>query len=253
MENEINLNLDENIIFYDFIKNIENNNKKFYDNKKQYNLNNININEFLNNNLIYEENFDDKNLNKYLLNKINLIQQINFEDKFIINFELIVKIFDHFDIFFQENYKLNNCKIEYSFFCIDYKIFNENELKIYCNLFDNNNNNELNNNLNILTNDLIKIFNNNQIEIIYLPIDEIINFCYKNDNNNNEKEIKNFIIKIKNFINELKKNINLILNSNELIFIKKIKFTISQDFIQNLKDFENIENFKSKFILFYYN
>ena len=113
MENEINLNLDENIIFYDFIKNIENNNKKFYDNKKQYNLNNININEFLNNNLIYEENFDDKNLNKYLLNKINLIQQINFEDKFIINFELIVKIFDHFDIFFQENYKLNNCKIEY--------------------------------------------------------------------------------------------------------------------------------------------
>ena len=32
MENEINLNLDENIIFYDFIKNIENNNKNFYNN-----------------------------------------------------------------------------------------------------------------------------------------------------------------------------------------------------------------------------
>ena len=126
MENEIKLNLDENIIFYDFIKNIENNNKKFYNNKKPYNLNNININEFLNNNLIYEENFDDKNLNKYLLNKINLIQQINFEDKFIINFELIVKIFDYFDIFFQEDYKLNSCKIEYSFYCINYKIFNEN-------------------------------------------------------------------------------------------------------------------------------
>jgi len=250
MENEINLNLDENIIFYDFIKNIENNNKNFYNNEKPYNLNNININEFLKKNLIYEENFDDINLNKYLLNKINLIQQINFEDKFIINFELIFKIFDYFDIFFQEDYKLNNCKIEYSFFCIDYKIFTENELKIYCNLF-NNNNNELNNDLKILTNDLIKIFNNNQNEIVYLPIDEIINFCF--NDNNNEKEIKNFIIKIKNFINELKININLILNSNELIFIKKIKFTISFDFIKNFKDFENIENFKSKFILFYYN
>ena len=250
MENEIKLNLDENIIFYDFIKNIENNNKKFYNNEKPYNLNNININEFLNNNLIYEENFDDKNLNKYLLNKINLIQQINFEDKFIINFELIFKIFDYFDIFFQEDYKLNNCKIEYSFFCIDYKIFTENELKIYCNLF-NNYNNELNNDLNILTNDLIKIFNNNQNEIVYLPIDEIINFCF--NDNNNEKEIKNFIIKIKIFINELKKNINFILNSNEIIFIKKIKFTISLDFIKNFKDFENIENFKSKFILFYNN
>ena len=250
MENEIKLNLDENIIFYDFIKNIENNNKKFYNNEKPYNLNNININEFLNNNLIYEENFDDKNLNKYLLNKINLIQQINFEDKFIINFELIFKFFDYFDIFFQEDYKLNNCKIEYSFFCIDYKIFTENELKIYCNLF-NNNNNELNNDLNILTNDLIKIFNNNQNEIVYLPIDEIINFCF--NDNNNEKEIKNFIIKIKIFINELKKNINFILNSNEIIFIKKIKFTISLDFIKNFKDFENIENFKSKFILFYNN
>ena len=250
MENEINLNLDENIIFYDFIKNIENNNKNFYNNEKPYNLNNININEFLKKNLIYEENFDDINLNKYLLNKINLIQQINFEDKFIINFELIFKIFDYFDIFFQEDYKLNNCKIEYSFYCIDYKIFTENELKIYCNLF-NNNNNELNNDLKILTNDLIKIFNNNQNEIVYLPIDEIINFCF--NDNNNEKEIKNFIIKIKNFINELKININLILNSNELIFIKKIKFTISFDFIKNFKDFENIENFKSKFILFYYN
>jgi hypothetical protein len=97
----------------------------------------------------------------------------------------------------------------------------------------------------------LKIINNNQNEIIYLPIDEIINFCF--NDNNNEKEIKNFIIKIKIFINELKKNINFILNSNEIIFIKKIKFTISLDFIKNFKDFENIENFKSKFILFYYN
>jgi len=30
MENEIKINLDENIIFYNFIKNIENNKKNFY-------------------------------------------------------------------------------------------------------------------------------------------------------------------------------------------------------------------------------
>ena len=246
MENEIKINLDENIIFYNFIKNIENNKKNFYNKNRPYNLNDININEFLNN-FKFKENLNAKNLNNILLNKINLIQQINFEDKFIINFELVFKIFEYFDIFFQDNYKLNNCKVEYYFYCINNKIFTEKEIENYYNLFKNN---ELDNDQNNLANNLINIFNNNQNETIYLPIDEIINFCYYD---NNEKDIKSFIIKIKNFINEIKKNINIILNSNELIFIKKIKFTISQDYIETFEDFENIENFKSKFILFYYN
>ena len=112
MENEIKINLDENIIFYNFIKNIENNKKNFYNKNRPYNLNDININEFLNN-FKFKENLNAKNLNNILLNKINLIQQINFEDKFIINFELVFKIFEYFDIFFQDNYKLNNCKVEY--------------------------------------------------------------------------------------------------------------------------------------------